>query len=204
LSNITQVNQRQSSVSSYHSSPFSTQSYIIEVQIEETITMSFIGFQTVVLHGQTFSSIGHPYLTDFILHVRAGEHRNRVITQVMLTSSNLSEIFASANQIAVATLLANKAWSAPSRISWRMPGILYFRRWWTFSKRISREACASAQLSISDNLKMFPVLVLGLLKNVRMFCKSYTVSAMLTLLCRWVFVKAQRSLQIFECMRKPF
>ena len=38
-----------------------------------------------------------------------GERRIRVITTALPTTSNLSEVFASADQVAIATLLANKA-----------------------------------------------------------------------------------------------
>ncbi|KDQ58689.1 hypothetical protein JAAARDRAFT_176744 [Jaapia argillacea MUCL 33604] len=130
------------------------QSYAIEVQIEETITAPFIVFQTAVLHTSCY-----------------GERRIRVITQALPTTSNLSEVFASADQVAIATLLANKA------VEKSLTHKLEDARDALFQKLVEILTCykgsmtaagagASAQLAISDNLKMLPVLVLGLLKNV--------------------------------------
>ena len=83
----------------------------------------------------------------------------------------MSEIFASADQVAIATLLANKAVErslthkledAREAVFQKLVDILQTYK----SSMTAAGAGASAQLSISDNLKMLPVLVLGLLKNV--------------------------------------
>ncbi|KIM79079.1 hypothetical protein PILCRDRAFT_10737 [Piloderma croceum F 1598] len=126
------------------------QSYAIEIQIEDTITAPFVMFQVAVLHTTCY-----------------GERRIRVINLALPTTRNLSELYASADQVAIATLLTNKA----------------VERCITHSLENSREAVfaklveifsafkagmtaagtgASAQLSISENLKMLPVLILGL------------------------------------------
>ncbi|TCD71906.1 COPII subunit [Steccherinum ochraceum] len=129
-------------------------SYAIEVQIEDTITAPFVVFQTAVLHTTCY-----------------GERRIRVVTTALPTSSNLSEIFASADQVAIATLLANKA------VERSITHKLEDSRDALFNKMVeilgaykasmtAAGAGASAQLAISENLKMLPVLVLGLLKNV--------------------------------------
>ncbi|EPS93991.1 hypothetical protein FOMPIDRAFT_86256 [Fomitopsis schrenkii] len=68
------------------------QSYAIEVTIEDTITSPFVVFQTAVLHTTCY-----------------GERRIRVVTLALPVTSNLSEVFASADQVAIATLLVNKA-----------------------------------------------------------------------------------------------
>ncbi|KAF9485109.1 CPII coat sec24 protein [Pholiota conissans] len=130
------------------------QSYAIEVQIEEAITTPFVVFQTAVLHTTCY-----------------GERRIRVITMALPTTTNLSEVFASADQIAIATYWANKA------VERSLTHKLEDSRDYVFQRLVelliayktsmtSGGAGASAQLAISDNLKMLPVLVLGLLKNV--------------------------------------
>ena len=83
----------------------------------------------------------------------------------------MSEVFASADQVAIATLLANKA------VERCITHKLEDSRDAVFNKIVeilqaykasmtAAGAGASAQLAISENLKMLPVLVLGLLKNV--------------------------------------
>ncbi|KAI0074462.1 protein transporter SEC24 [Panus rudis PR-1116 ss-1] len=129
-------------------------SYAIEVQIEDTITAPFVVFQTAVLHTTCY-----------------GERRIRVITTALPTTSNLSEVFASADQVAIATLLANKAVErslthkledARDAVFNKMVEILTAYK----ASMTAAGAGASAQLAISENMKMLPVLVLGLLKNV--------------------------------------
>lgn len=151
------------------------QSYAIEVQIEEAITTAFVVFQTAVLHttcyGLFFSSF---FQRMVVFMIKIGERRIRVITLALPTTTNLSEVFASADQVAIATFLANKA------VERSLTNKLEDSRDYVFQKLIellvsyktsmtSSGAGASAQLAISDNLKMLPVLVLGLLKNVS-FC----------------------------------
>ncbi|THG96981.1 hypothetical protein EW026_g4949 [Hermanssonia centrifuga] len=129
-------------------------SYAIEVQIEDTITAPFVVFQTAVLHTTCY-----------------GERRIRVITTALPTTSNLSEVFASADQVAIGTLLANKAVErcithkledSRDALFNKMVEILTAYK----ASMTAAGAGASAQLAISENLKMLPVLILGLLKNV--------------------------------------
>ena len=100
-----------------------------------------------------------------------GERRIRVITTALPTTNNLSDIFASADQTAIATLLANKAVEralthkledARDALFNKMVEILQAYK----ASMTAAGAGASAQLAISENLKMLPVLTLGLLKNV--------------------------------------
>lgn len=130
------------------------QSYAIEMQIEETLTAPFVVIQTAILHTTAYS-----------------ERRVRVVTSAYPTTSSMSEVFASADQIATATLLANKA------VERVMTHKLEDARDALFNKLVdilvayknSMTAAgggASAQLAIADNLKMLPALILGLLKNV--------------------------------------
>ncbi|KAG6873665.1 hypothetical protein C0995_012599 [Termitomyces sp. Mi166 len=123
------------------------QSYAIEIQIEETITSPFVVFQTALLHTTCY-----------------GERRIRVVTLALPTTSNVSEIFASADQVAIATLLADKA------VERALTHKLEDSRDYIFQKLVeilvsyktnmtAGGAGASAQLAISDNMKMLPVLV---------------------------------------------
>ncbi|KAG1840113.1 Sec23/Sec24 trunk domain-containing protein [Suillus tomentosus] len=130
------------------------QSYAIEIQIEDTLTQPFVVMQTAVLHTTCH-----------------GERRIRVITLALPTTSSLTEVFASADQVAITTLLANKAVErslthkledARDAVHQRLVEILSSYK----SSMTSAGAGANAQLAISENLRMLPVLVLGLLKNV--------------------------------------
>ncbi|KAI0000191.1 CPII coat sec24 protein [Russula compacta] len=129
-------------------------SYAIELQIEEPLSSPFVVLQTAVLHTTCY-----------------GERRIRVITTAYPTTSNLSEVFASADQVAIATLLANKAVErtithkledARDAVQSKLVEILQAYK----TSMTAAGAGASAQLAICENMRMLPVLVLGLLKNV--------------------------------------
>lgn len=133
------------------------QSYAIEVQIEETITAPFVVFQTAILHTSCF-----------------GERRIRVVNLALPTTSNMSELYSSADEIALATLFANKAVErtishkledARDAITNKLVDILTTYK----SSMTAAGSGASAQLAISENMKMLPLLCLGLLKHVS-FC----------------------------------
>lgn len=130
------------------------QSYAIEVQIEETITAPFVVFQTAVLHTSCF-----------------GERRIRVVNLALPTTSNLSEVYSSADEVALATLFANKAVErtishkledARDAITNKLVDILTSYK----SSMTAAGSGASAQLAIPDNMKLFPLLCFGLLKHV--------------------------------------
>lgn len=130
------------------------QSYAIEIQIEDTITTPFVVLQTAILHSTC-----------------TGERRIRVVTMALPTTTNLSEVYASADQVAIAAYLANKAVErslshkledARDALTNKMVEILGAYK----STMTAAGSGASAQLAISDNMRMLPLLVLGLLKNV--------------------------------------
>nr|GAT57329.1 protein transporter SEC24 [Mycena chlorophos] len=130
------------------------QSYAIELEIEDTLTAPFVVIQTGMLHTTCF-----------------GERRLRVITTAYPTTANLSELFGSADQIALATLFANKA--VERSLSYRLEDArdYIFKRLTDIfiaykTSMTAAGAGASAQLAFADNLKMLPVLTLALLKNV--------------------------------------
>ncbi|KAE9406669.1 protein transporter SEC24 [Gymnopus androsaceus JB14] len=130
------------------------QGYAIEIQIEETMNVPFVVLQTAILHTTCY-----------------GERRIRVVTTAYPVTSNLSEVFASADQVALAVLLANKAVErslshkledARDAVFNKLVEILQTYK----SSMTAAGAGASAQLAVGENLKMLPVLILGLLKNV--------------------------------------
>lgn len=157
------------------------QGYVIEMQIEETLTQPFVVMQTAILHTTCF-----------------GERRIRVVTLALPTTSNLSDVFASADQVALATYFANKAVErslthkledSRDLLVQKLVDILQTYK----ASMTAAGAGASAQLSVSENLKMLPVMILGLLKNVR--CWFVNQGCKLTIPNhRLVSAKAHRSL----------
>ncbi|KAG8851385.1 COPII subunit [Tulasnella sp. 330] len=130
------------------------QSYAIEVEIEDNITSPFVVVQTALLHTTAF-----------------GERRVRVVTTAYPTTSNMSEMYASADQIAIAHLLANKAVErsvsskledARDALTNKMIDILTVYK----NTMTASGGGASAALSLAENMKFLPILVLGVLKHV--------------------------------------
>jgi protein transport protein SEC24 len=130
------------------------QSYVVELEIEETLTQPYVVFQTAIMHTTCF-----------------GERRIRVITTAVPTTTSLSEIFAGADEIALAALYANKA------VERSLSHKLEDARDSLVNKTVeimnaykasmtAGGAAASSQLAIADNLRMFPVLMLAILKSV--------------------------------------
>ena len=125
-----------------------------------------------------------------------GERRIRVLTLALPTTTSLSELYASADQIAITTFFANKA--VERSLTHKMED----SREYVFQKLVevlvayktsmtSSGAGASAQLAIAENLKMLPVLVLGLLKNVGLSVIFPIRTSFITHL-RLAFVKAHK------------
>ncbi|KAH7345229.1 Sec23/Sec24 trunk domain-containing protein [Rhizoctonia solani] len=130
------------------------QNYTVEVQIEENLTSPFVVMQAGIL-----------YTTSF------GERRVRVVTLALPTTSNASELYASADQVAIATYLANKAVErgvsskledARDAVTNKLVDMLGTYK----SMMTSAGSGASAQLAVAENLKFLPMLCLGLLKHV--------------------------------------
>ncbi|KAK0567842.1 COPII subunit [Tilletia horrida] len=130
------------------------QSYAIECEIEETITAPFVVFQSVVLHSTSY-----------------GERRIRVVNLALPTTSSMSEVYSSADQIAIATLLANKAVerSIHHRLEDARDALMnkLVDIFTTYKNTMtSAGSGASAQLSVASNLALLPLLTLALLKHV--------------------------------------
>ncbi|KAJ7729938.1 protein transporter SEC24 [Mycena metata] len=120
------------------------QSYAVEFQIDETLTEP--------------------------VSLSAGERRIRVLTLALPTTSVIADVFASANVLAIATLLAKQTVQRPSVLT------LEDRRDKLF--KFVADLCAAytvinnqsnapePQLLLPSNLKMLPILVLGLFKKI--------------------------------------
>ncbi|KZV95887.1 hypothetical protein EXIGLDRAFT_643854 [Exidia glandulosa HHB12029] len=125
-------------------------SYVIELEIEETINAPYVVFQCSNL-----------YTTAF------GERRIRVTTLALPTTSNISEIYASADQVAIAAYLANKA--VERTLTHKLEDARdMVTKVVTDLLNAYKETVTSAggQLAIAHNLQMLPLLALGLLKHV--------------------------------------
>ncbi|XAO24239.1 protein transporter SEC24 [Cryptococcus bacillisporus CA1280] len=130
------------------------QNYVIELQIEDDIKGSFVVIQTAVLHTTCY-----------------GERRIRVITQAMPTTDSIAELYTSADQIALATYLANKAVErsmshsledARNHVTNRLGEMLTVYK----NQVTSAAGGASAQLAVPENLLLLPLLSCALTKHV--------------------------------------
>jgi len=139
------------------------QSYMIELEIDETITSPFVVMQCGIL-----------YTTAL------GERRIRVTTLALPTTSNLSEVYASVDQIALTAFLANKAVErtqtskledARDAVTNKLIDIMTAYK----ASMTSAGAGASGQLAIAANMSSLPVLALGLLKHVALRPSSQIV-----------------------------
>lgn len=130
------------------------QGYVVEVAIDETLTKNFVTFQTAVLHTTC-----------------NGERRIRVMTLTLPTTNNLSEIYASADPIAITTFyshravekaLSNSLESAREALYTKLQELLV-----CYKKELQgTHSGMSAGLSFCNNLKSLPVLFLALSKHV--------------------------------------
>ncbi|KAF9127453.1 COPII subunit [Mortierella sp. 14UC] len=130
------------------------QSYSIEVSYEDNIHIPIVCFQTALLH--TSSS---------------GERRIRVLTLAIPVTTSLSDVYLSADQVAIATLLANKAVErgmnsklddARDALTNKCVDILGVYK----THMTASSSGATPNLQICDNLKLLPLLTLGMLKHV--------------------------------------
>ncbi|KAJ3372335.1 COPII subunit [Allomyces arbusculus] len=126
--------------------------YAIEIAIDETIQSSVVCFQTALLHTTAF-----------------GERRIRVITLSLPVTTNLADIFHAADPGALVNLLARKAVEraveskledARDAITNKCIDILG-----VYKTVQGNNATAATQLQCPVNLKLFPLLCLGLIKH---------------------------------------
>ncbi|KAJ3038754.1 COPII subunit [Rhizophlyctis rosea] len=126
-------------------------SYAVEMTLIENLTTSLACFQTALLH--TSSS---------------GERRIRVLTLAIPVTNNLSDIFASTDQFAVTSLLAKKAVerALTSKIEDARDALMYkLNEMMAAYKQSFTTSSQATQLLLPENLKLLPLLTLGMLKN---------------------------------------
>ncbi|RCK63483.1 Protein transport protein SEC24 [Candida viswanathii] len=130
------------------------QSYLIEMSIEETINKPIVYFQAAVLHSTCF-----------------GERRIRVMNLALPTSSKLVDIYASADQLAIANYFTHKAIekalasSLPEAREYliaRVVDILSIYR----KELVAGNVSGASPLQISTNLRMLPLLLFCLTKHL--------------------------------------
>ncbi|KAJ3270457.1 COPII subunit [Terramyces sp. JEL0728] len=126
--------------------------YTVELQILEDIKTPSICFQTAVLYTSS-----------------AGERRIRVLTLNVPVTNSLSEVYIGADQAAIAALLVKKAVdrSLTSKIEDARDALTYkLTEILSFYKLQFNQATHPQQLMIADNLRLLPVYILGMLKNL--------------------------------------
>lgn len=130
------------------------QSYFIELSLDHDIKRSVVYFQTAVLHTSCH-----------------GDRRIRVITLALPVSSNIQDIFASADQLAITNYFAHQAVdktltnsldSARDYLNKTIADILTVYK----KEIVSGNVGSSSPLQISTNLRMLPLLVQSLIKNM--------------------------------------
>ncbi|KAJ7659752.1 CPII coat sec24 protein [Mycena polygramma] len=145
------------------------QAYAVEFQIDETLMEPIVVFQIVLLHTTASGTSPVPHRTPPAVNVFSGDRRIRVLTLALPITSVVSEVFASADAIAITTLLAKQTVQRPSVLT------LEDRRNKLF--RMVAHVCAAygavnqihsaeLQLLLPTNLKMLPILMVGLFKKI--------------------------------------
>ena len=129
------------------------QSYVVEVAIDENLTKNFVCMQTAVLHTTA-----------------NGERRIRVMTLSLPTTTNLADVYASADQCAITEFFSHKAVERalssglePARDALQSKLIELLQ---TFKKELAGGNMGGGGLQFPANLRGLPVLFLALTKNV--------------------------------------
>lgn len=130
------------------------QNYVIECEIDEPLVAKFVMFQSVVL-----------------MSTPQGERRIRVTNMAIPTTASLSEVYASADQVALATVLANKAVEKSIHGSLQDARDLVFNRLVELLSSFKQSMTTAGtrtitHLEVAANLQLLPLLCLGLLKNI--------------------------------------
>lgn len=130
------------------------QSYVVEVAIDETLTKNVICLQSAVLHTTC-----------------NGERRIRVMNLALPTTQVLADMYASADQGAIATFFSHKAVERalgsglePARDALQAKLVELLQ---TYRKELAGGNMGGGGLQFPTNMRGLPVLFLGLMKNVR-------------------------------------
>ncbi|KAK3496579.1 protein transport protein sec-24 [Neurospora crassa] len=128
------------------------QCYVVEVAIDENLTKNFVCLQTAVLHTTC-----------------NGERRIRVMTLALPTTTNLADVYASADQCAIATYFSHKAVEKALGNSLDaardLPQQKLTELLQTFRKELGGGSMGGG-LQFPSNLRGLPALCLGLTKHV--------------------------------------
>lgn len=128
------------------------QCYVVEVALDENLTKNVVCFQAAILHTTC-----------------NGERRIRVMTLALPTTTNLSDVYASADQCAITTYFTHKAVervlssgleAARDALQAKVTELLQ-----TFRKELAGGSMGGG-LQFPANLRGLPILFLGLMKNV--------------------------------------
>ncbi|RCI06490.1 COPII subunit [Rhizopus stolonifer] len=129
------------------------QNYVVEVTMEDDLKVPTVCFQTALLHTSC-----------------TGERRIRVITMCLPVSNSISELYASANQQAITAYLAVKAVERglTSKLDDARDAIVnkVVDLMGVYKTHVLGSAQGSTpQLTAPENLKLLPLLALGLIKH---------------------------------------
>lgn len=129
------------------------QAYVVEVAIDETVAKPVVCMQAAVLHTTC-----------------NGERRIRVLTLALPTTTNLADIYASADQQAVATFFSHRAVervlssgleAGREALQGKLIELLQVYR-----KELAGGSVSGGGLQFPSNLRGMPVLFLAMIKNV--------------------------------------
>jgi protein transport protein SEC24 len=136
------------------------QGFVVEVAIDETLTKPYVCLQTAVLHTTC-----------------NGERRIRVLTLCLPTTESIANVYASADQQAIAAYFSHKAVekalgsgleAARDSLSNKLIEVLQ-----TYRKELAGGNMGSGGIQLPVNLRALPVLFLGLIKNVSIIYPPY-------------------------------
>ena len=129
------------------------QGYVVEVAIDESLTKGVVCLQSAILHTTC-----------------NGERRIRVMTLALPTTQTLADVYASADQAAIATTFSHKAVERalgsglePARDALQAKLVELLQ---TFRKELAGGNMGGGGLQFPANLRCLPVLFLGLMKNL--------------------------------------
>ena len=128
--------------------------FSIELAITEEIKAPLVCFQTALLYTSN-----------------TGERRIRVLTMSIPVTNSISDLFSNANSKALATLLMKKAVDralttkledAREALKFKLVEIL------SCYKNTFKQSAHPQQLMICESLRLLPIYILGMLKNVQL------------------------------------
>lgn len=157
------------------------QAYVVEVAIDETVTKPVVCMQAAVLHTTC-----------------NGERRIRVLTLALPTTQTLADIYASADQQAIATFFSHKAVERtlssglePAREALQAKIVELLQ---TYRKELAGGSVSGGGLQFPANLRALPVLFLAMIKNVSfLYFICDGCSILIGLFSSLVFVNLPRS-----------